>query len=299
MIAKAVEDISLTAKEKALDRTAGAGFTEALRTAKNAGFDLAKSPITGRFQNPLNPYTHLTNANTALADLSEEAFFKDLPQLNKTIADPRKLQDVLSAAQENGIDTNVKKVLQQYQFSKIFNNATSRDIVKGVKPSNVVRINPESFNKDWLKSEMQDSLKKLYSANQRADIEQFFKNVAYTQEKIEGNPIAKKFWVMRGAVGISAGLLTGGITGSHIAMPVGAIGALVGAEAVGKLLTNPKTARIMVALAGGEPLGVTEQYAARAIVQGLAGSTIALLNADGSKTPVQIDQKGQMNPVGQ
>jgi hypothetical protein len=295
-VAKTFEDLALTSKEKALDRSAGAGFTQALKTAKAGGFDLTQDATTGQFKNPLNPQAHLTSVNQALSPASEGPVFSDLASLNKVIRDPQKLQDVLSTAQENGIDTNVRKSLQQYQFAKLFNNATTRDVA-AQGPQKVVRIDPNTFNSDWLDPEMQDSLKKLYSAKQRSDITQFFQNVAATQDKVQANPIARKFWMMHAGIGLGTGLLTGSLTGGAMgALTSG--GVLVGAEGLGKLLTNPKTARLLVSLAGGEPLGVSEAYAGRQIVNALQGSTIAILNADGTKTPARI-QGEKLVPLGQ
>ena len=70
----------------------------------------------------------------------------------------------------------------------------------------------------------------------------------------------------------------------------------LGLAGVGKSLTNPKTARLMLALANNEALGVSDQYAARQLMQSLKDTTVNLVGADGSKTPVRI-QDGKLVPL--
>ena len=293
-VTKGFEDLALTAKQKALDRTAGAGFTQAIQMSKNAGFDLSRNPTSGRFMNPLEPYGQLTSVNQAMSPVANEGF-ANLGQLDKIIADPRALESTLSTAQANGIDTPVKKTLQQYQFAKMFNQAATRDVNGNPATGNVVRINSTNLNDSWYDPEMQKSLKTLYNSNQRADIQQFFKNVEATQDKISINPIARKFWMMHGAVGLATTLFTGSVTaGAESALLSGGI--LIGAEGVGKLLTNPKTARLMVALAGQEPLGVSEQFAGRMISKVLSGTVVGLSQSDGTVKSAKLED-GKLVPL--
>jgi len=87
--------------------------------------------------------------------------------------------------------------------------------------------------------------------------------------------------------------LTGSVEGGTVA----SAGTFIGAEVLGRLLTNPKVGRLLVAMAGGEPLGVSEAYAGRQIANALQGSTIALMGPDGTKTPVRV-QGEKLVPVG-
>jgi len=281
-VAKTLEDFSISAKQKALDRSAGAGFTQALQTAKNLDFNFSRNP---------NTMLDLIRSDTPPGSI--ESF----NVLDKAISDPNKLQEVLTTAQTNGVGSNLKKSLQGYQFMKMFDDATTRSLSEG-NPynSNVIKIDPSSFDKTWLDPKMQDSLKTLYNSSQRADIEQFFKNVAATQDKVSAMPIAKKIWLMRGGAAIGSGLLSGSLTGSAEIGGLTTVGTYIGAQQLGKLLTNPKTARLVVAMAGGEPLGVSEQYASRALSQALNGSVVALINDKGDKVPVRV-QDGKYVPV--
>jgi len=295
---KALEDISLTAKEKALDRSAGAGFTQALKLAKNNDFNFSRNPqlMKDMIQQDSPSITNYTPFRKGQPfQLTNESVLDSFSKIDKVIGDPAKLQDVLTTAQANGVGENLKKSLQGYQFMKIFQNATKQSLTEGAPGSqNIVRINSQSLADDWLDPKMQDSLKTLYNSKQRADIGQFFKNVAMTQDKINANPVAKKIWMLHGGVGIATGLLTGSLEGGTIA----SVGTFIGAETLGRLLTNPKVGRLLVAMAGGESLGVSEAYAGRQIANALQGSTIALIGQDGSKTPVKV-QGEKLVPLGQ
>ena len=89
---------------------------------------------------------------------------------------------------------------------------------------------------------------------------------------------------MHGGIGLATGLFTGSVSGGAVASSL----TFVGAEGLGRLLTSPQTAQIMVSLAGGEPLWVTEQYAGRMIAQVLKGATVEFIGQDGARTPAQV-----------
>jgi hypothetical protein len=286
--AKALEDLSLTAKEKALDRTAGAGFTEALKLSKQVGFQRLDN---GRINFTLNPQRSLENV-AKLGQVVDPEGFQTFGAVDKVIANPKLLESTLTAAQSNGVGENLKRTLQSYQFQKIYNAAAERSLSGTKATNNVVRMNPDTIDKMWLDPKMQDSLGKLYTSKQRADISQFFKNVQATQDKIQSNPIAKKLFVLHGGVGIATGLLTGNVA----AAPIASMSTFIAAEGVGRLLTNTKTARLMVRLAGGEALGMSDEFAGKLLSQVLTGSTVALMDAEGNKTPVKVEN-GKFVPL--
>lgn len=274
---KHVEDMNIVSKTAALDRAGGKGFTEALRTAKNAGLNFNRDP-------------------NVMLDMArnDEPFLQSFAKLNQVIEDPAKLRGVLSAAQQNGVGDNLRKTLGGYKFMDIVDKASTRDLSKNPFSNNVTRLDPEKLSEQWLEPKMQQSLKELYSSKQRGDIEQFFRNVIATQDKMDAAPFAKKFWLMSGGAAMGMGMLTGSLT--LAAKGAGAIGLFVSGEGLGRLLTNPKVARTIVAMAGNEPLGVSEQLASKMLSQALNGEMVALINQDGSKTPGIIED-GTFKPV--
>ena len=106
------------------------------------------------------------------------------------------------------------------------------------------------------------------------------------QDKVNTGGIPQKLIRYADGFGLAYSLIHGNLEG--VAAAGGITGAYLTAQQVGKLLMNPKTARIMVNLAGGEPLGVADSYAGRAIANVLHGATIGLVNADGSRTPTEL-----------
>src|ERR1035437_1069900 len=64
--AKTFEDLSIGAKQKALDRSAGAGFTESLKMSRNSGFPVNQNVATGQFITAHNPQAQLSGLNQVL-----------------------------------------------------------------------------------------------------------------------------------------------------------------------------------------------------------------------------------------
>lgn len=277
-ITKSIEDLAVGAKSAALDRTAGKGFTQALQLAKNNDFTFTR-----------NPQLALDLIGKSDPDLYS------FSKVDEVIGDPKKLQATLTSAQTYGVGDNLKKSLQGYQFMKMFQNATTQSL-DTTNPMAITRINPQSLANDWFEPKMQDSFKTLYSAQNRSDITQFFKNISMTQDKVNPASFSSRFWLWHAGVGITTGIFTGSVTGG-VAASAGSVGILLGAQQVGKLLTNPKTARLMVALAGNEPLGYSEQMAGKILTRALQGTTLSLLNKDGTTVPVRLDSEGKLNPI--
>jgi hypothetical protein len=337
--ASTLEGFNTKARSAALDRTGGAGFTQALQTSKELGFDLQKDPFTGHFQDPMDPayslithpdrmplgegsytpikikpgkdYQPLTRTETyqpkteptIIPGEPDLHLYDSYKKIDDVIADVDKLKNTLAVAQVNGTGDNLKKAFQQRQFSKMFNDATTRDVATGNPyTDNVVRINPKSFNDTWTDPAMQKSLKELYNAPQRANIEQFFKNIEMTQDKVSSFPMAKPLWMLRGGVGISMGLVTSMLTGNvaegALAGGAGITGMVLGGDELAKMLTNPKTGRFLVRLAGGEAPGASEQFIGKMMSQVLNGSTVALIDSKGEKHPGQL-KDGSFIPLAQ
>lgn len=281
-MSKLIENSNLTAKEKALDRSAGAGFSQALKLANTSEFARLDN---GQMAFSRDPNKMLELVNKQLPTNVHP--FQALKELDGVIADPIKLEKALAVGQTTGTD-NVRKTLAGYQFSRMFNTATTD------MQGNVTKLDPARLS-EFNSPEMQASMKKLYNAPTRSAITQLFSNIANTQDKIDIVPSAKRFWLTRGGIGIGAGLVTGSLTGSAAA-GIATTGLYLSANQLGKVLSNPTTARVMVALAGKEPLNMSEQAAGRLISRALQGEVIATINADGSKTPVKINKDGQMVP---
>lgn len=309
--AKGLEDLSITAKQKALDRTAGAGFTQALQFAKKSNLNpqaaldnVAKEmPIGLDAYTPIKidpgqKYQNLTKTQNFQPHVPPSVNASGETQLNAldsfgkvdaVIKDANKLQDTLSAAQANGVGFNLKKSLQEYHFTRLFNDSMKVNPETG----GLARLDPKALADSWYDPKMEKSIDTLYNSQQRSDIEQFFKNIAMTQDKVNTNPIAKKILFLHGGASLAAGLFTG-----HLAAgAASATGVVVGAEVLGKLLTKPGTARLMVNLAGGGPLGMSDTMAGRLLVNALQGETVAIQDAQGQQHPGILGKDGKFVPL--
>jgi hypothetical protein len=110
-------------------------------------------------------------------------------------------------------------------------------------------------------------------------------------------PWIKYVMPIRGGIALTAGLATGAMSGSGIYG--GAItGLVLGGSAVARLMTNPTTARLMVALAKGQKLG-SDVWMSRAIASALQGSHAALTvkYQDGTQVRSELDKDNKFQPI--
>ncbi len=222
--------------------------------------------------------------------VKEVPFATDPASLDKLFRDPVKLQDALTKGQAAGVGYNVRQDMAGYQLSRIQEAATSR------AADGSIRIDPVKIQNALYDPEMIASNKILFKgSNGLSNAQQFYKNLAYTQDK----PGTSRILRYANTIGIPMSLIHSAISGNVAG--AAAAGSLVGVElsaaALAKALTNPQSARLMLAMANKDALGVSEQYAARMIVKAISGSVINLVNQDGSKTPAKVGFGGELKPL--
>lgn len=219
--------------------------------------------------------------------------FNTSTRIDALIRNPDELQKVLTKIQQEGGTTdNFRQSLKGYSFMKMFNDAITRD----PRNPSLVNIDPKTLTNAWTDPNMLQSYKTIFSQQNRADIAQFFKNVAITQDKMSTMPIAKPLVLMHGGAMLAGSMLTGHLTTGAGMGTAAMAGLFVPAWALGKLLTKPSTARLMVALAGGEPLGMSDQMASKILAQALQGASVAVVNDKGQRIPATI-QGGGIQPL--
>lgn len=225
--------------------------------------------------------------------------------LNDIADDPVKLAQFLNSdktpiskdTKTQYIFDNKRKDMAAYQVMRMFNNSLSGDATDA---SNQV-FDPAKFTKQLNPSDArtQQSLKILFSSQNRADLEQFGKNLAMTTQK--GEVGARPYWYLKLAsngLGMTAGLLTGATS----SLPGGAaiIGGTIGLNGLGRLLTNPDSARLMVSLANNGPLNMSLGMAGRVIANVLKNQDIALKYADGTEVNARFGPDGKLGiPIGE
>lgn len=236
-------------------------------------------------------------SSTKLGDIVQEAD-SPLPAIKSIVQDPMKLQRAINSGNikfpsGNIESNNIRGDLGAFALKDIFDNSQSND---PKNPRGGSTINPQTLQDKWSDPSFAESKKLLFNAPQRADIDQFFKNIAFTQQKQSaiGSTLSKVFLV-RAGLALAPSLLTGYLSGSaeHAA---GVAGVELGAMGFAKLMTNPKTARFMVAAAGGQPLSASDQTVARSIVSALQGVTVSLRGNDGTEQKGSFDKDGKWVP---
>ena len=185
------------------------------------------------------------------------------------------------------LTTNTRQDLAGYEFTQIVNNAKYID-----KATGAALYDGHKLLEMLHDPNKQESYKMLWSAQNRADIEQFFTNISQVAQK-ESTGMSH-YWLMRltgAGVGLSASLLSG--MGTLPAARVGIVSGTIALNKIAKLLTNPSTARLVVAAAQGGPLQVPVRVAGRAIANVLKNTPMALEYSDGSKVNATIDSTGK------
>ena len=216
----------------------------------------------------------------------------DPASLDKLIANPTRLQDALTRSQGSGAGINARQDIAAYRLARMQQEATT------LGPNGVVKVDPLKVAASLNDPEMAASNKILFSGKQMSNIQQFYKNFAETQDKLQGFGGFGKLRLAMEGIGLTGSLAHALITGNAapVAVALAPIGVEIGLAGLAKTLSNPKTARLMLALANNEALGVSDQFAAKVIMQAIQGATGNLINKDGSKTPFQV-KGGQMVPL--
>lgn len=290
---KFAEDVGASgAKAAAQDRAGGIGFTQALGFTKMLNgrhyttnsdpiklADKIRATLEEGFQSgEPQGYTPFGGKGLLSTQPSKEAIDilqggrNPFSKLDEVIQDPERLAKVLIAGQ--GIGSNTKKDLAAYQFMKMINDSSSN-----ISPDGVTRrIDPKKLSAMWNDPEMNVSFDVLYGKQGRKDVTDFLRNIAITQDA----PTRKGIRYFGGGFALPMTYFIDQIAG--IPHAAGFSGLAIGAGVMGHLLTSTKTARIVTAMAGGEPLSASQTYVSRALVDGLQGSTVALMDNEGNKT---------------
>lgn len=151
-------------------------------------------------------------------------------------------------------------------------------------------INAQKLLDTWNDPAFQESKGILYNATQRGNYDQLFKNIAMTQQKMGGVSSNSKLWLsIRGAMYLAPGLV--GSFGS-LAHGMELAGVELSGHAMGKMMSNPKVARGLIAMAQGMPLSMSDQTFARLASAAVQGSAMTLIGKDGSRNPGGLDRDG-------
>lgn len=279
------------------------------------GYDSFGNPITSKLNFNKNfdatKYAEATRNAHAVATLHDSLFDEKglkglvddsnntaVPFIDQILKDPQKLDRAIKSSSlpipgtKNVTSPQLKNDLQAYYLNKTIDGASTRDPLSG----KIKSIDPQSIIDQFADPSMTESVKSLYTSQQRSDITQLFKNLAMTQQKMNAgfSTASKVFWAAD-ALSIAPALFEGGFKAA--AYPLGIAGMRVGGAGIAKLMTNPTIARSLVAASSGMPLRMSQQAIAKEIGKALNGVTIDLIGRDGKRIPGQI-KDGDFVPSG-
>jgi hypothetical protein len=224
--------------------------------------------------------------------IKKTPFATDPASLDAIIKDPERLQTALTKSQAAGLGYNVRQDMAGYQLARIQQEATTQ-LADGT-----LQLDANKMAAAFNDPEMAASNKILFKGSKNvSDIQQFYKNLAATQDK----PGTSRILRYANTIGIPMSLMHSAISGNVAGAAVsgGFVAMELSAAALAKALTNPQSGRLMLALANKDALGVSEQYAARMLMKAISGTTVNLVGEDGSKVTSKVGSGGELKTVGQ
>jgi hypothetical protein len=284
-LAKFLEDYGIGAgKAKALDDSAGAGFTQALHYAN----EMSGNPGPG----PKNVAKFMDNLRYELQNAFVKApehwkrIFEDVGEsiprentfeaIDRVLTDPDKFNQTLIKAQSLGTGTNVKKDLQAYHFMQMMNKAS----VKG-PTGEATKINMQELQELWHPSNTKEAitLDRLYDQTNRSNIDTFFQNLNRVQENPGMLENATRYLIRKGAFfSLGTDFLRHGVNLGSIS---NASEILLSTGVIGRLLTNKKTGPLIANMVGGKALDMPLQVVSRLVAEGLENMPVIVNTAKG------------------
>jgi hypothetical protein len=189
------------------------------------------------------------------------------------------------------ISSNARKDAQGYQMMRMLNEASQTiDKTKQV-------FNPEKLMELVNDPTKQETLKLIYGSEGLSNVKQLFKNIAITSQR-GGNLGPSRYLALK--LGVAGVTLAAGIPSLIAGDPETSLyrsgfvlTASLGGFALARLMTNPTSARLMISLSRGEPLGMSTKLATRMIVENLRNMPITLNYSDGNSVDGKINSQGK------
>ena len=257
-------------------------------------------------------YQAWNNAKATVAERNATFFPKDsnvklgqvindttstLPTMDAVLGDPKKLQKVLNTGAvtfPSGAvaSTNARQDMGAYMLKNLWDRAVKVD---PSNPSGAMTVDANAIQNAWNDPRIFQQKGMLFNQQTRADLDQFFKNVAATQQKQAGIGAWTKLGLAKGVIALAPALVGGFVHGGEGAAT--ATGLEFGAHYLGKVMTNPRLARAMVAAASGQPLNMSQTVFSRMLMGALQGATVTGVSQDGTKTEGVVDKDGKFTPT--
>ena len=196
------------------------------------------------------------------------------------------------------LSSNARRDYQGYTFGKMLQEAW--ESTNMVDPSEGRFIAGKLFD-FWRDPRKQESLKVLFSNPARDEGSNLLEAIVRVSEKQNTTgKVAADIRIGGAGLTLGAGLLAKGLefTGSAGGRIAGAItGASLGLHVIGRVLNNPRAARYLANIIEEKPLGVSQRFAVKMIMNALQGSEMVLSMKDGTQIPGKIEKGGRFVPL--
>lgn len=214
-----------------------------------------------------------------------------IPYLDEAMKDPKVLENVLQGSElklPNGkVEmTNARRTIGGYTLNKMLESSTSDNPLTG----KTQEFNSQKFYDQWSDPKFQQVKDKLFSKEAQGYVSDLIKNTSAMQQAT-GPGLNINAKLIGGGIALTGALASGVTHGLGYGLAIS--GLATGGVGMAKLLSNPTTAKILVAASKGAPLNMSQESAARMIGQVLNGLTLTAINPDGSEQDVVV-QNGKM-----
>lgn len=227
-----------------------------------------------------------------------------IKKLDDGLKDPNQARRIILAGE---ITLPTGKVLTSNARNDYQGYAFGRTLQDGWKSTSTVDpmegyFVPQKLFDSWRDTAKQESFDIIFGKSaRRIEASNLLEAIARVSERQNAaGKIAADIRIGGAGVTLGAGLLTKGIefmgTGSGRYTGV-VIGASIGLNAIGRVLTNPNAARYLTNIIEGRPLGVSQKFALRMIMNTLQGTEMVLDMKDGTKVPGKIVKGGRFEPT--
>lgn len=244
-------------------------------------------------------YTQFLNSKTAptVSTMVEDVRGSRIPLFDQVLDDPNKLKEVLASGKlpipsPNGnitiSDSKMDKGFAGYMLDKIRNQMftpTVMDPNRGV-------FNGTGAIAEWNKEGNKEVKDLLYSPSTQSNINQLFKEMMMLDKK--GGSTIGGLVMRAGRAGfiIPAASIAAGAFTPYTAMGLMTGGLMLSGSALAHLMTNKESARLMIQMARGGPLGMSQNAAGRIIREGIKNAPLGMINAGNEVNWGNFNEKG-------
>ncbi len=276
-----------------IEQSIGSWKNDPAKTALSA-FRASKAAAAMKFEMFKNP----DKAPTITAFLDNTR--SDVPVVNEIVNTPKMLREAIAGSKisiptPTGAttlsDVKAKEALSGYALDSIRRN----NFTPSVMNPNIGTFDAPGILQKWNDPLFQESKKLMFSAAQRGNFDQLFKNISMVSQKASPGSVSPMMWLARAGFAAAPILVTGAMHNYQVS-GMAVSGAILTGAAMAKLMANPNTARYLIAAANGAPLGASQQFVGKQVANVLHGTMVGMMNGAGQTEWGELDKEGKWEP---